>query len=97
MLEQFRKETDDHSVKGTIRNNILSHVMNNGSFTIAEIASGTGYSLTTVSKYVSEMLENGVINEIERVSLHTKGRRTVRYGLDLNSYYFLGIDMRTFI
>lgn len=97
MLEQFRKEADDHSVKGTIRNNILSHVMNNGSFTIAEIASGTGYSLTTVSKYVSEMLENGVINEIERVSLHTKGRRTVRYGLDLNSYYFLGIDMRTFI
>ena len=96
MLEQFRKEADDHSVKGTIRNNILSHVMNNGSFTIAEIASGTGYSLTTVSKYVSEMLENGVINETERVSLHTKGRRTVRYGLDLNSYYFLGIDMRTF-
>ncbi len=46
-------------------------------------------------RIVSELLEVGVINEKERVNLHTKGRRTVRYGIDLDSCYFLGIDMRT--
>lgn len=96
MLEQFRKEPADHSVRGTIRGSILSHVMHNGSFTIAEIAENTGYSVTTIAKYVAELSDSGVINEKERISLHTKGRRTVRYGIDLDSYYFLGIDMRTF-
>lgn len=96
MLEQFRKEPADHSVRGTIRRSILGHVMRNGSFTIAEIAGDTGYSLTTIAKYVSELQEGGVVNEKERINLHTKGRKTVRYGIDLDSYYFLGIDMRTF-
>ncbi len=96
MLTHFKRDPDDHSVGGTIRRCILRQVMHSGDFTIAEITADTGYSPTTISKYVSELLEGGVINEKERVNLHTKGRRTVRYGIDLDSCYFLGIDMRTF-
>lgn len=96
MLEQFKKEPTDHSVRGAIRGSILDLVMRNGSFTASEIADSTGYSLTTVAKYVSELQEEGVISEKERVNLHSKGRRTVRYGVEFDSYYFLGIDMRNF-
>lgn len=96
MLEQLMSAPDDHSVRGVIRSHIMANVMRNGNFTIAQIASDTGFSQTTISKYVAELLDSGVVNETERVSLHSKGRRTVRYGIDLNSYYFLGIDMRTF-
>ena len=96
MLEQFKKEPADHSVRGAIRGSILDLVMRNGSFTASEIADSTGYSLTTVAKYVSELQEEGVISEKERVNLHSKGRRTVRYGVEFDSYYFLGIDMRNF-
>lgn len=96
MLEQFKKELADHSVRGAIRGSILDLVMRNGSFTASEIADSTGYSLTTVAKYVSELQEEGVISEKERVNLHSKGRRTVRYGVEFDSYYFLGIDMRNF-
>lgn len=96
MLEQFKKEPADHSVRGAIRSSILDLVMRNGSFTASEIADSTGYSLTTVAKYVSELQEEGVISEKERVNLHSKGRRTVRYGVEFDSYYFLGIDMRNF-
>ena len=96
MLTHFKRDPDDHSVGGTIRRCILRQVMHSGDFTIAEITADTGYSPTTISKYVSELLEGGIINEKERVNLHTKGRRTVRYGIDLDSCYFLGIDMRTF-
>lgn len=83
-------------MRGAIRGSILDLVMRNGSFTASEIADSTGYSLTTVAKYVSELQEEGVISEKERVNLHSKGRRTVRYGVEFDSYYFLGIDMRNF-
>ncbi len=96
MLAQFKSNPDDHSVGGTIRRCILRHLIHGGDFTIAEITADTGYSPTTVSKYVSELLETGDITEKERINLHSKGRRTVRYGVDFGSCYFLGVDTRTF-
>lgn len=80
----------------SIRSCILNRVMNSGSFTVAEIAGDSGFSSTTVSKYISTLLDNGKLRETGKVSLHTKGRKTVRYGIPSDSFYFLGVDMRTF-
>ena len=96
MLEKFRTETAGRSVGGTIRSSILRHVMRNGNFMVTEIAEATGYSLTTIAKYVAELQSDGMIAELERVNLHTKGRKAIRYGVNPDSYYFLGIDMKTF-
>ena len=79
-----------------IRSCILNRVMNSGSFTVAEIAGDSGFSSTTVSKYISTLLDNGKLRETGKVSLHTKGRKTVRSGIPSDSFYFLGVDMRTF-
>ncbi|MFR7603184.1 MAG: winged helix-turn-helix domain-containing protein [Alistipes shahii] len=51
---------------------ILRHVMRNGNFMVTEIAEATGYSLTTIAKYVAELQSDGMIAELERVSLRTK-------------------------
>lgn len=86
----------ERGVKRAIRNSMLQHVMRSGGFLVPEIAEATGYSLTTVAKYVAEMQAEGSIVELGRVNLHAKGRRAVRYGADPDSCYFLGIDMKTF-
>lgn len=89
-------EQGQNTVGRAIRSAILSRVMNFGSFTVMEIAEDSGFSTTTVSKYVSSMMKDGKIVETEKVSMHTKGRKTVRYGVPPDSFYFLGVDMRTF-
>ena len=38
----------------------------------------------------------GVIKEIDKVSLHDKGRPTVRYGLSSDNNYFLGVTINAF-
>lgn len=86
----------DRGVGGSIRGSVLRHVMRNGSFMVSEIAETTGYSVTTVSKYVAEMLADGLVVEQDRINLHAKGRRAVRYGANPDSYYFIGIDVRIF-
>ena len=89
-------EKGSKTVDKAIRNCIITKIMENGSFTVSEIAIDSGYSTTTVAKYVSAMIKEGKIMESEKVSLHTKGRKTVRYGILSDSFYFLGVDMRTF-
>mgnify|MGYP002988557537 CR=1 FL=1 len=87
----------ERSVGGTVRSSIMQHIMQNGSFMVPEIATATGFSLTTVAKYVSEMLAAGQIVETDRICLHAKGRRTVRYGVRPEACpCFMGVDMRAF-
>ncbi|OUQ53037.1 hypothetical protein B5E60_09195 [Alistipes sp. An116] len=97
MTNRLILPTPEKSVGNTIRNSLIQQIMQNGSFIIPEIAAATGYSLTTVAKYVSEMLAEGFITEIDRVCLHTKGRKTVRYGIRPETCpCFMGVDMRAF-
>ena len=96
MVNDFYLSGKGGTVGAAIRDSILGRVMKHGSFIISDISEDTGYSQTTVSKYVAELLKDGRITEIERISLHTKGRRTVRYGIAPDTYYFAGVDMRSF-
>lgn len=96
MLNKLRAELNNKGISGIVKTNILKHIMKNGSFMIPEIAESTGYSLTTIAKYVNELQEQGTVIELEHVAAHGKGRRAVRYGISLNSYYFMGVDIKTF-
>ena len=70
--------------------------MNSGSFVISDISEDTGYTVTTVAKYVSKLIEEGLLNEVDRINLHSKGRKTIRYGLSADNRYFLGVDISAF-
>lgn len=96
MQTKLETQPTQCGVKRAIRNSMLRHVMRSGGFLVPEIAEDTGYSLTTIAKYVAEMQSEGSIVELDRINLHARGRRAVRYGVDPGSCYFLGIDMRNF-
>lgn len=70
--------------------------MNSGSFVISDISEDTGYTATTVAKYVSKLIDEGLLSEVDRINLHSKGRKTVRYGISSYNRYFLGVDISAF-
>lgn len=97
MTKEHTSRLSERSVGAIIRNSIMQHIMQHGSFMVSEIASATGFSLTTVAKYVSEMTSARLLIETDRICLHTKGRRTVRYGIQPEACpYYMGVDMRAF-
>ena len=97
MAREYTTGVSERTVRGAVRSSIMQHIMQNGTFMVPEIASATGFSLTTVAKYVSEMLAAGEIIEMDRICLHAKGRRTVRYGVQPEACpCFMGVDMRAF-
>ena len=83
-------------VSTIIRKSIMSHIMNSGSFVISDISEDTGYTATTVAKYVSKLIDEGLLSEVDRINLHSKGRKTVRYGISSYNKYFLGVDISAF-
>lgn len=96
MISNFSFNKNCKTISGTIKNSILKHLIENGSFIIPEISESTGYSLTTISKYVSELVKEDFLIEKEKISLHTKGRKAISYSMHPDSCYFLGVDIRAF-
>ena len=54
MAREYTTGVSERTVRGAVRSSIMQHIMQNGTFMVPEIASATGFSLTTVAKYVSE-------------------------------------------
>ena len=88
--------SNENMVSALIRKSIMLHIMRNGSFMTAEISEDTGYSTTTVAKYIAQFIGEGILSEIDKVNMHTKGRKTVRYGIGSEDRYFIGVDISAF-
>lgn len=86
----------ENMVLAAIRKTAMCHIMTNGSFVISDITKDTGYSATTAAKYISHLVDTGILSEIEKSQSHIKGRKSVRYGITAKDHYFLGIDISAF-
>jgi len=74
---------------------IFEHLAGNGLFTVPEIVEKTGISMTTISKYVSSMLEKGILEAKDTVRTGSRGRQAILYGLKGEQKYLLGVDVKT--
>lgn len=84
------------SVYENAREIILKQVMSKGSFSISEICTLTGLSTTSIAKYVSRMVKEGLIDMLDQVKAEGRGRRAVRYGAGAASNCFLGVDVSSY-
>ena len=75
---------------------ILKYVMLRGQFTIPEIVELTGFSTTSIAKYVNTMKEEGLISILSYKESNEKGRRAIIYGIQHDSCFFLGVEVRAF-
>jgi len=75
-----------------IKKEIISHFINAGNDTIAELAKELDLSVPTVTKFIGELMDQGLIAEFGKINT-AGGRHPSLYGLKPTSAYFVGVDM----
>lgn len=84
----------EKNISRIVKNEVLSHIMNYGSFTIPDIVGKTGISATTVAKYVFDLQLDNIIVVKDTVKTDHRGRRPLLYGIRPDSNYFVGVDIK---
>lgn len=78
-----------------LKKRIITHYIYNGSTTITDLSKELDLSVPTVTKFISEMCEEGYINDYGKLET-SGGRYPSLYGLNPESGYFIGVDIKRF-
>ena len=95
MKQQLLKEIELGSKNALIKKRIITHYIYNGSSTITDLSKELDLSIPTVTKFISEMCEDGYINDYGKLET-SGGRHPSLYGLNPESGYFIGVDIKKF-
>lgn len=93
MKQQFLKELEIGSKNAILKKQIIEYYINNGSFTITDLAKEMDLSVPTITKLVLEMSDDGFINDLGKLET-AGGRPPILYGLNPDSGYFIGVDTK---
>ncbi|MGV8136369.1 MAG: ROK family transcriptional regulator [Mangrovibacterium sp.] len=77
------------------KKSIIRFYINNGSSTIAELTRGLDLSIPTTTKLIGELIDEGFVQDFGKQETEG-GRRPNLYGLNPDSGYFIGVDVKTF-
>lgn len=95
MHQQLLKEIELGSKNALIKKKFVKYYIYNGSATITDLSKELGLSVPTVTKFISEMCEEGYINDYGKLET-SGGRHPSLYGLNPASGYFVGVDIKKF-
>lgn len=95
MGENLLKEMEKGSKMAVMKKKIITHYIYNGSSTITDLAKEMDLSVPTVTKFIDEMCEEGYINDYGKLET-SGGRHPSLYGLNADSGYFVGVEVRQF-
>lgn len=95
MKQLLLKEIEIGSKNALLKKRIITHYIYNGSSTITDLAKELDLSVPTVTKFISEMCEEGYINDYGKLET-SGGRYPSIYGLNPESGYFIGVDIKKF-
>ena len=94
MKLSFREEIESGSKNALLKINIIRYYINNGENTLAELGREMDLSVPTVTKLVSELIDDGFVVDFGKQETNG-GRRPNKYGVNPDSGYFMGVDMKT--
>jgi len=95
MKHTFIEEIELGSKNALSKINILRYYINNGENTLAELSKEMDVSIPTITKLVSELIDEGYVFDFGKVETNG-GRRPNIYGLNPDSGYLLGVDIKRF-
>ncbi len=95
MAQALLKEIEIGSKNALLKKRIITHYIYNGNSTLTDLSKELDLSVPTVTKFVSEMCEEGYIGEYGKLET-TGGRHPILYGLNPESGYFVGVDIKKF-
>lgn len=98
LLKDFFIQQEDDSLKGVshknilIKRNIIAYMAVNGPSTLADLANELHVSVPTITKLVSELVEEDIITDNGKVET-SGGRRPNVFDLANSAIYFAGVDI----
>ncbi len=92
MGKKFFISNDKNPKNVQIKKDIINHFIANGNDTIAELSKELDLSVPTITKFIGELMDQGLICEYGKMQT-TGGRYPNVYGLNPDSVYFVGVDM----
>lgn len=95
MTQALLKEIETGSKNALLKKRIITHYIYSGNSTLTDLSKELDLSVPTITKFVSEMCEEGYINEYGKLET-TGGRHPILYGLNPESGYFIGVDIKKF-
>jgi len=95
MNNKLLKEVEKGSKSALIKKKIINHYIQNGSSTITELSKDIDLSIPTVTKLINEMCEEEYIDDYGKLETNG-GRYPSLYGLNPESGYFVGVDIKQF-
>jgi predicted NBD/HSP70 family sugar kinase len=95
MDRHFLKEIETGSKNAVVKKKIITHYIYNGTSTITDLSKELDLSVPTVTKFIGEMCEDGYLNDYGKLET-SGGRYPNLYGLNPESGYFIGVDMKKF-
>lgn len=93
---KFLQELSSGSKNAYLKREIICYYINNGENTLADLGKEMGLSVPTVTKLVTELMDDGFVLDLGKQETRGGGRRPSIYGLNKNSGYFVGVDIRRF-
>lgn len=76
-----------------LKKSVIKRLALTGVATIAELCKETDFSIPTVTKIISELIEEGIVFEEGKVGT-AGGRRPIQYGINPDAGYFLGVEVK---
>lgn len=95
MKQHLLKEIELGTKNALLKKKIITHYIYNGSSTITDLSKELDLSVPTVTKFITEMCEEGYINDYGKLET-SGGRHPNLYGLNPVSGYFIGVDIKRF-
>jgi len=95
MKHTFIEEIEFGSKNALLKINIIRYYINNGENTLADLGKEMDLSVPTVTKLVGELIEEGYVVDFGKQET-TGGRRPNIYGVNPDSGYFIGVDIKRF-
>lgn len=95
MKHSFIEEIYLGSKNALLKTNIIRYYINSGENSLADLSREMNLSVPTVTKLVSELIEDGFVVDFGKQETNG-GRRPNVYGVNPNAGYFIGVDIKHF-
>ena len=76
-----------------LKKSIIKRLTLTGEGTIAELCKETDFSIPTVTRIISELIEEGIVFETGKIGT-AGGRRPSQYGINPKACYYLGVEVK---
>src|SRR5690606_2671665 len=96
-LQEFFQEiqlTDGVSFKNSVlKKKILAHFANEGNATLADLGNELKFSTPKINELILELINVGLVKDYGKINAGV-GRKPHIYGLEANSAFFVGVDVK---